>query len=152
MRQMASLFIVAVLAACASTRESGLMLTPSDFSHLKFLEGRWEGSGPDGKPFYEQYSFPGEGEMRATRFADETFEEPKDGSVVTLEAGRVISKWGDFTWQASELGPGKACFAPVNAPSSICWERVSDLVAQVTQRWTDEDGKPQQYVVPLRRL
>lgn len=55
------------------------MLTPSDFSHLKFLEGRWEGSGPDGKPFYEQYSFPGEGEMRATRFADETFVEPKDG-------------------------------------------------------------------------
>lgn len=144
--------IVCLLAACASVTESKPLFSADDFLHLKFLEGRWEGTGPDGKPFYEQYSFPHETEMRSTRFADATFGEPQDGSVVTLDGGRVVSTWGDFTWQASELVPGKACFVPVNAPSSFCWELLSPSAAQVTQRWTDEHGKPQQYVVPLRRL
>ena len=128
------------------------MFTAADFAHLKFLEGRWEGIGPDGKPFYEQYVFPSEGEMRSIRFADASFAEPADGSVVALDDGRVASTWGEFTWEASELVPGKACFIPVNAPSSFCWERLSATSAQVTQRWVDEHGSPQQYVVPLRRL
>jgi hypothetical protein len=128
------------------------MFTAADFSHLKFLEGRWKGTGPDGKPFYEQYSFPRDGEMRSARFADATFGQPTDGSVVALDGGRVVSTWGEFTWHASELVPGRACFMPVTAPSSFCWERLSASSAQVTQRWTDEHGKAQQYVVSLRRL
>lgn len=87
------------------------MFTAADFSHLKFLEGRWEGTGPD-----------------------------------------VVSTWGEYSWNASDLSPGKACFVPVNAPSWFCWEQLSEASAQVTQRWTDEDGKARQYIVPLRRL
>ena len=128
------------------------MFTAADFSHLRFLEGRWEGTGPDGKPFYEQYSFPSETEMRSTRYSDGTFAEAQDGSVVSLSEGRVISTWNAFTWEASEIVAGKASFVPKSAPSSFCWEQVSDGAVQVTQRWTDQDGKAQQYVVPLRRL
>lgn len=143
---------LALLAACASTQEPESVFTSEDFAQLRFLEGRWEGTGPDGKPFYEQYAFTSEGEMRSTRFTDATFSEAEDGSVVALDGDRVVSTWGEFTWQASELAAGRACFAPVNAPSSFCWERLSDSSARVTQRWTDEHGKPQHYVVPLRRL
>lgn len=128
------------------------MFTSEDFAHLRFLEGRWEGTGPDGNRFYEQYAFPSDSEMTSTRFADATFAEASDGSVVAMDGDRVISTWGEFTWQASELTAGEACFVPVNAPSSFCWKQLSDTSAQVTQRWTDEHGKPQQYVVPLRRL
>jgi hypothetical protein len=128
------------------------MFTAEDFAHLRFLEGRWEGTGPDGKPFHEQYSFPADTEMRSSRYADANFTEVLDGSVVALVDGRVTSTWNAFTWQAAELAPGKACFEPVNAPSSFCWERISDTAATVTQHWTDEQGKPQQYVLPLRRL
>lgn len=128
------------------------MFTTADFSHLKFLEGRWEGTGPDGKPFFEQYSFPTDSEMRSSRFADATFGKVTDGSVVELRDGRVTSAWNAFTWEASELAPGKACFTPLNAPSSFCWELTSESTVEVTQRWTDEHGKAQQYVVPLRRL
>ena len=128
------------------------MFAVGDFAHLRFLEGRWEGTGPDGKPFYEQYSFPSNAEMRASRYADAAFGAVQDGSVVALAGGRVTSTWNEFEWEASELSVGKACFTPVNAPSSFCWERVSDTTAQVTQRWTDSDGRAQQYIVPLRRL
>jgi hypothetical protein len=64
----------------------------------------------------------------------------------------VTSVWKEFKWSASELAPGKACFVPINAPSSFCWERVSDREARVTQKWTDEKGAPQEYSIPLRRL
>lgn len=128
------------------------MYTSADFSHLRFLEGRWEGTGPDGKPFYEQYSFPSGDEMRSHRFANADFSQAQDGSSVALVDGRVVSTWNAFTWEASELVAGKACFTPVSAPSAFCWERISEDSAQVTQRWTDQGGRAQQYVVPLRRL
>ena len=128
------------------------LFTTNDFAHLTFLDGRWEGTGPDGKPFYEQYAFPDASHMRSTRFADAAFTQAQDGSVVALDAGRVTSTWGEFTWEASELSAGRACFIPVNAPSSFCWERVSDSEVTVTQRWTDEAGTPQSYAIPLRRL
>jgi hypothetical protein len=128
------------------------MFTVSDFTHLRFLEGRWIGQGPDGADFYEKYSFPSETEMRADRYADASFSTPTDGSVVALQSGQVTSVWKEFKWSASELAPGKACFVPINAPSSFCWERVSDREARVTQKWTDEKGAPQEYSIPLRRL
>lgn len=144
--------LIGLPGACASAPDSGPVFSEADFSHLRFLEGRWQGIGPDGKAFFEQYAFPHHAEMRSTRFADASFGEPGDGSVVALEGGQVISTWGGFTWRASELAPGKACFVPVSAPSAFCWERVSDNAVHVTQRWTDEAGTPQSYVVPLRRL
>lgn len=128
------------------------MFTNADFAHLKFLEGRWEGTGPDGKPFYEQYSFPDDTRMQSSRFADSSFAEVTDGSTVVLEAGRITSRWNAFIWAASSVAPGKACFEPIDAPSSFCWERTSDTTVAVTQRWTDEGGIEQAYVIPMRRL
>lgn len=140
------------LPGCVLPRTGASMLTADDFAHLRFLEGRWQGTAPDGSAFYEQYSFPGPQAMRTSRYADAGFERVEDGSDVALRGGRVVSTWKSYTWEATELAPGRACFAPVNAPSAFCWERVSDTEARVVQRWVDEHGAPQQYVVPLRRL
>ena len=127
------------------------MFTSSDFDQLRFLEGRWIGKAPDGSAFYEEYTFIGEGKMRSDRHSDSSYSKSTDGSIVALQSGQVTSTWNEFTWTASEIMPGKACFEPVNAPSSFCWERKSDTEVHVTQRWTDESGAPQEYVVPLRR-
>jgi hypothetical protein len=128
------------------------MFTSAQFAHLRFLEGRWVGKGPDGSDFYEEYTFQGDAELTSTRYTDATFLTSNDGSVVALQDGEVTSVWKEFMWKASEIGPGKACFSPVNAPSSFCWERVSDTEVHVTQRWADEKGLPQQYAIVLRRL
>lgn len=127
------------------------MFTLKDFDSLKFLEGRWVGKAPDGSAFYEEYTFTGEGRMRSDRHSDATYTNSTDGSTVELEDGQVTSTWNAYTWAASEILPGKACFSPVNAPSSFCWERKSDKLVHVTQQWTDENGQLQEYVVPLRR-
>ncbi len=52
-------------------------------------------------------------------------------------------KFLEGRWQASELSAGKACFSPINAPGSFCWEQLSDTLVHVTQRWSDAQGKPQ---------
>ncbi len=142
------LFLLSSTIAWAQTT----MFTTQDFAQLKFLEGRWQGKGPDGSAFYEQYSFHGSYEMKSSRFADPSFATITDSSTVSLQDGKVISVWNQFSWQASELSAGKACFSPVNAPSSFCWEQISDTLVHVTQRWSDAQGKPQEYVVPLQRL
>jgi hypothetical protein len=128
------------------------MFTSAQFAHLRFLEGRWVGKGPDGSDFYEEYTFQSDSKLTSTRYTNATFLTSNDGSVVALHNGEVMSVWKEFTWKASEIGTGKACFSPVNAPSSFCWECVSDTEVHVTQRWTDERGLPQQYAIVLRRL
>jgi hypothetical protein len=150
MRTILATLILASACGCTSLPEQE-MFTSVDFENLRFLEGRWVGKAPDGSLFYEEYVFVGEGQMRSNRHSDSSFTNSTDGSTVALEGGQVTSTWNAFTWTASEIRPGKACFSPVNAPSSFCWERKTDKEVHVTQRWTDESGKLQEYVVPLHR-
>lgn len=151
-KRIAPWCVAMMMAACTSTPPGkDMKFTPADFAHLRFLEGRWEGTGPDGNPFHERYVFPSDTEMHAIRYRDSSFTEAGDGSTVRLEAGAVTSRWQQFTWKAVDLAPGKACFEPVEAPSAFCWERISEDEVRVTQRWSDDRGNPQQYSVPLRR-
>jgi hypothetical protein len=128
------------------------MFNESDFSRLKFLEGRWKGVGPDGKEFYEEYVLAEPTLLRSLRYADTTFNKATDGSTVTLTDGEVTSTWGEFTWRATSLTPSKACFEPVNAPSEFCWESAAPDSITVTQRWTDADGKEQSFGITLERV
>lgn len=129
-----------------------IVFTSDDFAYLSFLEGRWEGTGPDGKNFYEQYEFESPSLMRSTRFKDSHFVDATDGSSVEFANGKIISRWKEFSWEASKLAKGTACFSPVNAPSAFCWKLVDESTVHVTQRWTGEDGSPKEYVIPMRRL
>lgn len=147
-----SLILAVALAGCITNQEAGPMFTREDLARLRFLEGRWKGTGPDGSAFFEEYDFPDPETLRSRRYADERFTASTDSSTVTLENGAVLSRWGEFTWRASEISPGRACFVPVAAPSSFCWDRRTESLVEVTQRWTDETGKELSYTVPLERL
>lgn len=146
------LLCLALAPACMTTRAPAPMYTTADLAHLKFLEGRWKGTGPDGKPFFEAYDFPDPATFRSRRFPDASFESASDGSTVRLEEGQVVSRWGEFSWRAVSLTPEEACFEPVNAPSAFCWRRTGARSAEAVQRWTDEQGNAQSYTVPLERL
>ena len=128
------------------------MHTATDLAHLRFLEGRWKGTGPDGKPFYEAYDFVAPGTFRSRRYADETFSSATDGSTVAIEGGEIISRWGEYAWRAVEVTPQRICFEPINAPSSFCWRHAGDSAVEVVQRWKDAQGKEQSYTLVLNRL
>ena len=144
--------VAAVLVFAFAVTGCSITFTRHDFAHLRFLEGRWKGVGPDGAAFYEEYDFPAADTLRSRRYTDPHFSEPSDSSTVKLEAGQVVSRWGEYTWKAMQITSTKACFDPLEAPSSFCWERVGDSSVAVTQRWTDESGKAQTYTVPLELL
>lgn len=143
----ACLLVLPILA----TATEPAMHDPDDFAHLRFLEGRWVGTAPDGSTFHETYAFEGPHALRSTRHADARFGEPTDTSVVRFEDGIVTSTWNVFSWRGVELAPGRACFEPVQAPSSFCWHRVDDDHVEVVQRWADGEGVAQTATVHLRR-
>ena len=144
--------VVLCLALSSTLSTASPMFNESSFSQIKFLEGRWKGMGPDGKEFFEEYVLAEPGLFRSLRHADSSFSKATDGSTVALKDGSVISTWGQFTWRATSLSTTKACFEPVNAPSSFCWERVAPDVVTVTQRWAGADGQEQSFVLKLSRV
>lgn len=127
------------------------MFDSSSMDHFAFLEGRWVGTGPDGKPFYEGYRRIDAKTLISERYEDSTFSKIVDGSTVTLENGAIYSRWGDFSWRADDIRPGFASFAPVEAPSAFTWRRIDADTVGVTQRWTDEAGIEQEYALELKR-
>lgn len=140
------------IAAGLNLSSATTMFNESNFAQLKFLEGRWKGVGPDGKDFFDEYVLAEPTLFRSIRHADETFSKATDGSTVALKDGIITSTWGQFTWKATSLSASKACFEPVNAPSSFCWERVAQDIVTVTQRWTGSDGKEQSFILTLNRV
>ena len=128
------------------------MYTAADLAHLRFLEGRWQGTGPDGRPFYEAYDFVDPGTFRSRRYPDASFATATDGSTVVVEAGEIVSRWGEYSWRAVEVTPRQVCFEPATAPSAFCWRRAGEAAVEVVQRWKDEQGKEQSYTLRLSRV
>jgi hypothetical protein len=142
----------AVAAAADDPLETPIMFSQAQFDHLQFLLGDWRGTAPDGSVFYERYQRDGPTRMQSLRFATDAFADASDGSTLVWHEGRVEAKWGEFTWQASRIGPAEACFEPVNAPSAFCWQADGPDRLAVTQRWTDAEGAGQSAHIAMTRM
>lgn len=127
------------------------MTAPDRLDDLEFLVGRWVGTGPDGKPFYEAYVRDDANTLRSERHADASFSQATDGSTVTVTEGEVKAIWGEYSWRADRIAPGFASFVPANAPSAFTWKKIDDDTVEVTQNWTDDAGTPQSYALRLLR-
>ena len=150
---------LAVILAATGTVANGAdgdrpaALGASDFAHLRFLEGTWQGAAPDGTIFRDRYAFSSDTSLTSQRLADDPTSAPTDSSTVSLEDGRIVSRWGEFSWTASEVRDGFVAFEPVGeTPGSFSWKRVTADRVDVEQRWTDADGRKQGYVIELTRL
>ncbi len=158
MKFVLAAFLVAGCASAVTTSPTSLatrdnrMFDEKAFAQLRFLEGRWTGKGPDGKPFFELYDFPNAHTMRSQRFDSAAFDRSSDGSVVALKDGAITSTWGDFTWRATSLSADQIQFEPINAPSAFSWRNIGADEVAVTQNWTDEKGAPQTYTLTLKRV
>jgi len=128
------------------------VFTERDMDKLTFLIGRWSGKAPDGSTFYEEYSRPDPTKLQSRRFKDASFSETSDGSTVALRGGKLISTWGDYSWQATSVEDGTVSFSPLNAPSSFSWRRIDSNTVLVTQNWKDEKGAAQSYALELKRI
>eukprot|EP01041_Mallomonas_annulata_P011903 gene11903-24935_t len=98
------------------------------------------------------YDFPDAVTLRSLRFPTKEFSNSTDTSTVSLNDGKIVSRWGAFTWQAADIATDRACFVPIKAPSSFCWKVASPTSIEVTQRWTDASGMAQSMSMALTRL
>ena len=111
---------VAAQQPAAQTR-----FTERDFARLKWIEGRWKGSGP-GKPFYETYRMTSATKLESQSFADESFATPTGNGSVYLEGDRILHESGASQWIAVRLTNASIEFDPLrNASNSFVWTRTS---------------------------
>jgi hypothetical protein len=160
---VASLAFLALVACGSTERETtvedrelpaGTGAFPFEsFRHLRFVEGRWRGTMPDGKPFFEEYRFLNDTTILKLDFPDSTFAKASDSSRVELRDSTVANESTSSRYVATRLDSLGADFAPhFGATNTFTWARESPTKWIATIRWTDRDGKPQSVVYPMIKV
>jgi hypothetical protein len=123
------------------------------FKSLRFLEGRWRGTMPDGKPFFEEYRFLDDTTILKLAYADATFAKSTDSSRIELRDSTVADMGKTSRYVASRLDSLGADFIPqFGATNTFTWAKESPTRWLATIRWTDRNGQPQSVVYPMERV
>lgn len=136
--------------ASAQAAPEAATVTAEAFHTLRWLEGRWLGSGGGFDAFYESYRFVNDSTIEQATHPDETFSEADDPSTIELRDGRIfkyrrgaaesmVTRLAGDTLRFDRVPPGRGGFS---------WIRVSD------DEWTAvlerSSGTP--IVYTLRRI
>lgn len=126
--------------------------TLDDFRRLHWIAGRWRGTMPDGKSFYEQYRVVNDSTIEMSGHTDSTFAPSTDGSRIMLRDKRVVSESATSRYVATRLDSAGVDFTPERGRNAFTWARESDARWTATLRWTDAQGQPQTVVYPMQRI
>ena len=174
MRTLALLMAAAATAACAGTAEKNTdsvsatagrdavtpatpptpgAFTKADFAKLRWIEGKWRGFMPDGKTFYESYTWENDSTIVKLSFADTTFTNGTDRSTIALRGTTVADESATARYVATRLDSIGVDFAPERgANNSFTFLRQDATKWDATIRFTDAKGQPQTVVYALHRF
>lgn len=146
--------LVAVLAAalpCLGTRAAAqpaasAPISREAFASLRWLQGRWVGSGGGFAAFFEEYAVLNDSTIEQREFPDSTFTRPSGTSTIEWRGGTVLKRRGDRVQSALVRVSGDtARFESVAAGrGGFTWIRLS------ATRWRailDGRGAPTVYVL-----
>lgn len=123
------------------------------FRHLRFLEGRWRGTMPDGKSFFEEYRFLDDTTILKLDYPDATFAKSTDSSRIELRDSTVADLGKTSRYVASRLDSLGADFIPhFGATNTFTWARESPTRWTATIRFSDRNGQPQSIVYPMVKM
>lgn len=124
----------------------------AEFGTLRWLEGRWRGTQPDGRPFYESYRVADDSTI--TTYPDATSTTPSDSGAVALRGGVVATGSGGARWVVAELEPGRVHFAPDgSAQNHFTWVRRSPDAWTATLVWpATPERSAREVVYEMQRL
>lgn len=155
MRILPLIAVLALLPGCRLFERKaadGLTVSLEQFSQLKWIEGRWEGTGPDSVTFRESYIFLDDSTIKSITWADTSFTQVSDSSFLTLRELQVTSGAGDHRWVLTRWDRFGLRFEPRGKAANIfVWRRIDDYNWLATLTWTDAEGKRQQRVYTMRR-
>jgi hypothetical protein len=66
----------------------------ADMRSLRYLEGVWKGTMPNGKAFYESYHFLNDSTIAQAGHTDSTFKTKSDSSMIMFRNGAVVDSGG----------------------------------------------------------
>ena len=129
-------------------------VTPQQFATLRWLEGRWKGTMPDGNAFYEGYRMVNDSTLASLTYPDSVTAAASDSGEITLRGGVVRSGNPATGYVVTELSDGRVHFEPSgSARNNFTWVRASPDAWDATLRWPATAEQPAREVVyPMRRI
>ena len=125
--------------------------TIADFGALRWLEGSWRGTLPEGGYFYERYHFIDDSTIVMHAFPDSTFSAPNDSSRITLR-GQTVASEGGSRYVATSLDSRNVTFAPTRAGSNhFTWTRDSEDAWTATLRSAGQSPRTTVYKLERAR-
>jgi hypothetical protein len=125
----------------------------ADFRHLRWLEGRWKGTLPQGGYFYEQYRSLDDSTIAMHAFADSTFTRATDSARLTLRNAVIANEGIGARWVATRIDSAFVDFVPrVGATNGLSWARESPNRWTATLHGADSAGRTQRTVYPMERV
>jgi hypothetical protein len=114
-------------AVHAQTREPApVKVTLADFRKLKFLEGKWRGTGYR-VPFFESYRFVNDSTIEGKTSEDSRFTTTKPGSNIVLRGGSIYSQ--DIgqppRWAVTRIDTAGYYFSALGRPGFFIWKSVN---------------------------
>jgi hypothetical protein len=124
----------------------------TDLPKLRWLEGRWRGSGPGEAPFYEGYHFANDSTLEITYYADSSFGRATGTGRVYLSVGRIYHTTGAGQWGATKVDETGAYFIPErNANNTFNWNYESaDAWTSIVR--SSATGQERVRVYSMRRI
>ena len=125
----------------------------ADFRHLRWLEGRWRGTLPQGGYFYEQYRSLDDSTIAMHAFADSTFTRATDSARLSLRNAVIANDGIGARWVATRIDSSSVEFVPrVGASNGFGWTRESPTRWTATLHGTDSAGRTQHTVYSMERV
>lgn len=112
----------AVAAQDKSAAPMPVKATAADFRGLKFLEGRWRGTGYQ-TPFFESYRFVNDSTIEMHSAPDSTFRESKPGSRIEFRAGTIYMGDGPSRSAVTSIDKDGYRFTALNGRGAFVWKR-----------------------------
>jgi len=158
MRALLTTSALAFLAACAPAEPSAqaaqpVAVSPTQFQTIKWMSGKWRGTGDGGLVFYESYRLVDDSTAESRSWADSTFARTTDSSTIALRDGNVTSGSSPNGYIVTRWSGDTIRFDPRGTTANgFIWARVDADHWTATLFWTDRAGKAQSRVYQMTRV
>lgn len=166
-RHLLAVAALAGLSACTKDSEppatSGTAATPAapapvkfaltDFGQLRWLEGAWRGTMPNGTFFHETYHFVDDSTIAMGGHTDSTLKTKSDSARWVFRGGEVIDSGGSVVYHASRIDSAGIDFRADPDPTHHF-----TFTRDGSDAWTARifskgpDGAERVTVYPMRRI
>jgi hypothetical protein len=102
-----------------------MKVSAAQFQRLKFLEGKWRGTGYR-VPFFETYRFVNDSTIEMGTSEDSTFRKVEKGSTLVLRNGSIYSQDnGQSRWAVTRIDSAGYRFSAIGRPGLFVWKSIT---------------------------